>query len=33
MESGIDIDFDKQKTIFLEVNSRPFLKMHEYPRY
>ena len=33
MEKWINIDFDKQKTIFLEVNSRPFLKMHEFPRY
>lgn len=33
MEKWIDIDYDKQKTIFLEVNSRPYLKMHWYPRY
>lgn len=33
MEKGIDTDFDKQKCIFLEVNSRPYLKMHAYPRY
>ncbi|MCH2188867.1 cyanophycin synthetase [Candidatus Gracilibacteria bacterium] len=33
MEQGIDVDYDKQKCIFLEVNSRPYLKMHAYPRY
>ncbi len=33
MEKGIDTDFNKQKCIFLEVNSRPYLKMHAYPRY
>jgi len=33
MEKWIDIDYDKQKTIFLEVNSRPYLKMHWVPRY
>ena len=33
MEKGISIDYDKQKCIFLEVNSRPYLKMHEFPRY
>jgi cyanophycin synthetase len=32
MEKGMHIDYDKQKTIVLEVNSRPFLKMHNYPR-
>lgn len=38
---GIDVIFEKdislahhaQKCIFLEVNSRPYLKMHAYPRY
>ena len=38
---GIDVIFDKgiersykdQQCIFLEVNSRPYLKMHDYPRY
>ncbi len=29
----IEIDFNKQKCIFLELNSRPFLAMHNYPRY
>ena len=33
MEEWIHIDYDKQKTIFLEVNSRPYLKMHTVPRY
>ena len=33
MEQGIETDFDSQKTIFLELNSRPYLKMHEVPRY
>ncbi|MBX2824424.1 MAG: cyanophycin synthetase [Gammaproteobacteria bacterium] len=32
-ERGIDIDFDQQRCIFLEVNSRPYTKMHDYPRY
>lgn len=32
-EQGIGIDFDAQKCIFLELNSRPFLKMHDNPRY
>jgi hypothetical protein len=32
MEKWIDVDYDKQKTIFLEVNSRAYMKMHEYPR-
>jgi hypothetical protein len=33
MEKGLDKDYDKQKTIFLELNSRPYLKMHTAPRY
>ncbi len=32
MEKWIDVDYDKQKTIFLELNSRPYLKMHSVPR-
>lgn len=32
-EKGIDIDYDQQRCIFLEVNSRPYVKMHDYPRY
>ena len=33
LEKGINIDYRDQKCIFLEVNSRPYLKMHAYPRY
>ena len=33
MEQGIEHDARKQKLIFLEVNSRPYLNMHNYPRY
>jgi D-alanine-D-alanine ligase-like ATP-grasp enzyme len=33
MEKGIEVDHSEQKYIFLEVNSRPYLKMHRYPRY
>ena len=33
MEKGIDQPFDQQKCILLEVNSRPYLKMHDYPRF
>jgi D-alanine-D-alanine ligase-like ATP-grasp enzyme len=32
-EKGIETPFDEQKCIFLEVNSRPYLKMHDFPRY
>ncbi|MBE8189684.1 MAG: cyanophycin synthetase [Candidatus Thioglobus sp.] len=32
-ESGIEVDFDKQNCIFLELNSRPFLPLHDNPRY
>jgi D-alanine-D-alanine ligase-like ATP-grasp enzyme len=32
-EKGIEFPYDEQKAIFLEVNSRPYLKMHDYPRY
>lgn len=32
-EHGIEFSRDSQKTIFLEVNSRPYLKMHDVPRY
>jgi len=32
-EQGIEVDFDAQQCIFLELNSRPFLKMHDNPRY
>ncbi len=30
---GIHLDFNKQNSIFLEVNSRPFLAMYDNPRY
>jgi len=33
LEKGIESDYREQKCIFLEVNSRPYLKMHAYPRY
>jgi D-alanine-D-alanine ligase-like ATP-grasp enzyme len=32
-EKSIEVPFNEQKCIFLEVNSRPFLTMHDYPRY
>jgi len=32
-EKGIETDYTKQKCIFIEVNSRPYMKMHHYPRY
>ncbi len=32
MEAGIDVPYDQQKCILLEVNSRPYLKMHDVPR-
>ena len=33
MEDGIEKDFQSQKCILLEVNSRPYMKMHDVPRY
>ena len=30
---GIEHSYRTQKVIFLEVNSRPYLKMHDYPRF
>ena len=33
LEKGIEYAHNDQKCIFLEVNSRPYLKMHDYPRY
>ncbi len=33
MEKGIEHSFKDQKCILLEVNSRPYVKMHDYPRY
>jgi len=32
-EESVATDFDKQNCIFLEVNSRPYLKMHDAPRF
>ncbi len=32
-EKGIEISYQKQKCIFIEVNSRPYTKMHHAPRY
>lgn len=33
LEHGIEQDYTEQKCIFLEVNSRPYTRMHEKPRY
>ena len=32
-EKGIEVSWKDQKCIFIEVNSRPYIKMHDYPRY
>ncbi len=32
-EKGIETSYTDQKCIFIEVNSRPYMKMHHYPRY
>lgn len=32
-EKGIETDYREQRCIFLEVNSRPYTRMHEVPRY
>lgn len=32
-EKGIEHSYRQQKAILLEVNSRPYLKMHDVPRY
>jgi len=32
-EKGIAESYQSQKCIFLEINSRPYLKMHDFPRY
>ena len=32
-EKGIEYGFRNQKCIFLELNSRPYLKMHHFPRF
>jgi len=33
MAQGINTPYDQQDCILLEVNSRPYLKMHDYPRF
>ncbi len=33
LEHGIETPYNEQKCIFLEVNSRPYTRMHEKPRY
>ena len=33
MEDGIEKDYREQRCIFLEVNSRPYTRMHAKPRY
>ncbi|MEH6449706.1 MAG: cyanophycin synthetase [Oleispira sp.] len=33
MKEGIDQPYTEQDCILLEVNSRPYLKMHDYPRF
>ena len=32
-EQGIETSHKRQKCIFIEVNSRPYMEMHYYPRY
>jgi len=32
-EKGIEVPYAEQRCIFLEVNSRPYMKMHDVPRY
>ena len=32
-EKGIEVDYRDQRCILLEVNSRPYTRMHEFPRY
>ncbi|MGB3209745.1 MAG: hypothetical protein WBB19_03475 [Desulforhopalus sp.] len=32
-ERGVDKSYRAQNAIFLEVNSRPYLKMHDFPRF
>lgn len=32
-EKGIEVPYTEQKCIFIEVNSRPYIKMHYHPRY
>lgn len=32
-EKGIEVPYTEQRCIFLEVNTRPYMRMHEFPRY
>ncbi len=32
-EKGIETSYRDQKSIFIEVNSRPYMEMHQYPRF
>jgi glutathione synthase/RimK-type ligase-like ATP-grasp enzyme len=32
-EKGIETSYRDQKCIFIEVNSRPYMEMHQYPRF
>lgn len=32
-EKGIEVDYREQRCIFLEVNSRPYTRMHDFPRF
>ena len=32
-EEPLSVDFEKQNCIFLELNSRPYLRMHDVPRF
>jgi len=33
MEEGVETPWNRQRCIFLEVNSRPFVAMHHFPRF
>jgi len=33
LDQGLEVDWDRQQCAVLEVNSRPYMKLHEYPRY
>ncbi len=33
MEEGIEVPWNRQRCIFLEVNSRPYVAMHRFPRF
>ena len=32
-EKSVEVPWDEQRCIFLEANSRPYLKMHDFPRF